>query len=100
MPGPGYGKRTRQCNNPAPDGGEDCPGPNILDDDCLMLHREARGNPYDFFEKTFREYQNGFESRGVEFLVPTGALIVTKPDIPAIYENTFSNQLPNECSWV
>ena len=66
-PGASYGKAIRQCNNPAPDGGEDCPpGPSIRDD-CLMLHREERGNPYNYFEKTFREYQNGFARNGVNF---------------------------------
>ena len=68
-PGPGYGKATRQCNNPAPDGGEDCIGPSVNDDCFLMLHREERGNPYDYFEKTFREYQDGFERNGAEILV-------------------------------
>ena len=29
MPGPGYGKQTRQCDNPAPDGGEDCSGSSV-----------------------------------------------------------------------
>ena len=64
--GPGYGKFTRQCNNPAPDGGEDCPGPSSLD--CLIVHRENpyNYNPYNYFEKTFSEYQAGFESNGME----------------------------------
>ena len=34
MPGARYGKRTRQCDNPAPDGGEDCTGPSL--NDCTL----------------------------------------------------------------
>ena len=61
-PGPGYGQATRECNNPPPDGGKDCTGP--LSYDCLIVHRQERGNPRDYFEKTFREYQGGFQQNG------------------------------------
>ena len=40
----------------APHGGEDCSGPSSFD--CFIVHREETGrNPYDYFEKTFSEYQ-------------------------------------------
>ena len=30
----------------------------------VMLHRKEAGNPVDYFDKTFAEYQEGFESNG------------------------------------
>ena len=40
-----------------------------------MLHREERGNPYNYFEKTFREYQNGFERNGMFFAVQNSSIV-------------------------
>ena len=33
-------------------------------DPVVMLRRKEAGNPVDFFDKTFAEYQKGFEANG------------------------------------
>jgi len=41
-PGAGYGKSTRHCNSPVPEGGgKDCSGKSSFQ--CLIIHRENRG---------------------------------------------------------
>ena len=34
-----------------------------------VVHREEVGNPSDYFEKTFGEYEQGFESNGGTFTI-------------------------------
>ena len=82
-PGAGYGKSTRHCNSPVPEGGgKDCSGKSSFQ--CLIIHRENRGNPSGYFQKTFKEYQDGFEANGE---------LTTRKNIKKCYHMSCDNQL-------
>ena len=46
---------------------EELKNPHFTGIKHVMLRRKEAGNPVDYFEKTFAEYQQGFEANG-EFI--------------------------------